>query len=58
MMMAARWRSPRILDSGKTAMARLRSDLLNDRGSGGKNVIFQNVHMTKVSTQIHSSIPI
>ena len=26
------------------------------RGSGGKNVIFQIVHMTKVSTQIHSSI--
>jgi hypothetical protein len=26
------------------------------RGSGGKNVKFQIVHMTKVSTQIHSSI--
>jgi hypothetical protein len=32
MTMVARWRSPRILDSFKTAMARLRSDLLNDWG--------------------------
>jgi hypothetical protein len=32
MTMAARWRSPRILDSAKTAMARLHSDLLNDCG--------------------------
>jgi hypothetical protein len=32
MTMAARWQSPRILDSGKTAMARLHSDLLNDCG--------------------------
>jgi hypothetical protein len=32
MMMVARWRSPRILDSAKTLMARLHSDLLNDCG--------------------------
>jgi hypothetical protein len=32
MTMAARWQSPRILDSAKTAMARLHSDLLNDCG--------------------------
>ena len=30
---------------------------LSSRGSGIKIVIFQVVHMAKVSTQIHSSIP-
>jgi hypothetical protein len=32
MTMVARWRFPRILDSAKTAMARLHSNLLNDCG--------------------------
>jgi hypothetical protein len=32
MMMAVRQQSPRILDSGKTVMARLCSNLLNDCG--------------------------
>jgi hypothetical protein len=32
MTMAVRQQSPQILDSSKTAMARLRSDLLNDCG--------------------------
>ena len=32
MTMAARWQSPQILDRGKTAMARLPNDLLNDCG--------------------------
>ncbi len=29
---------------------------VGNRGSGGKNVIFQIAHMTKVSTQIHTSM--
>jgi hypothetical protein len=41
MTMAARWRSPRILDSAKTAMARLHSNLLNDCG---KTAILAHQH--------------